>query len=194
MDFVPWAVVRSVGSEASSNSQLAKPGATRFRAAEATSLGSRHPGVVSFVHPALQVLKLGAVDGMVSDDALPPDLRFDEIHGSEAKGPQQQAEGNSQNNRHDGFVMNECGEMIVCVHGILPKNPSLNDLNLCFTFTSWPLDFTCASFCTGRVARSATLVGERPAGRGFKRGGACLHAHGLSSSVAARATHRGAGR
>ena len=173
---------------------VGEAGSNAVESCGSDELGIAAPGVASLVHPALQVLKLGAVDGMVSDDALRPDLRFDEIHGREAKGPQQQAEGNSQNSRHDGFVMNVCGEMIVCVHGILPKNRSLNYVNLCFTFTSWPLDFTCASFCTGRVARSATLVGERPAGRGFKRGGACLHAHGLSSSVAARATHRGAGR
>jgi len=46
----------------------------------------------------------------------------------------------------------------------------------------------------GRVARKAALDGERAAAKRVKRGGACLLAHGFSSSDAFRATHRGFGR
>jgi hypothetical protein len=56
------------------------------------------------------------------------------------------------------------------------------------------LPYFIASFLAGRVARSAALVSELPFAKGIKRGGACLFAHGYSSSDAIRATRRGIGR
>src|SRR6202007_2356176 len=50
------------------------------------------------------------------------------------------------------------------------------------------------SFFAGRVARSAAPVCEPPFANRFKRGGACLFAHGCSSSDAVRATRKGIGR
>jgi len=56
------------------------------------------------------------------------------------------------------------------------------------------LYFAAPSISAGRVARSAAPEREVPLAKGIKRGGACLFAHGISSSDAIRATHRGIGR
>src|SRR4029077_9348115 len=66
------------------------------------------------------VLKLGAVEGVICDGALRSDLRLDEIHGGEARSPQQQTASSSQNDVC--FMRNGCSELIVSLHAILPKN------------------------------------------------------------------------
>src|SRR4029077_2022770 len=80
------------------------------------------------------------------------------------------------------------------VHDTLPSNGDqcLPKLSNSFIPSLVPQFF--ASSCTGREARNAAPDCELPFANRFKRGGACLFAHGCSSSDAVRATHRGIGR
>jgi len=73
-------------------------------------------------------------------------------------------------------------------------NHNLRLPKLCCHFVAALLPYFIISSSAGRVARSAAPVCETPFAKRIKRGGACLLAHGISSSDAIRATRRGIGR
>lgn len=56
------------------------------------------PGIVPRVHPPLKILGLGTIDGKMEDDTvfLRLDLSNTNVHGGDAEGPEEQAEGDPE--------------------------------------------------------------------------------------------------
>jgi len=147
---------------------------------------------VTSINPALQGLDPSVVYREIPHDAVLARLRFNYGHGPRAERPKHQAKGNPQNHRQNHAELVSPVVCTVPIHDALLSNRDQGLPNISFVFLTFLPPYGATSFSAGRVARSAAPVGLPLAIS--KRGGACLLAHGMSSSDAVRATHRGIDR
>jgi hypothetical protein len=123
-------------------------------------LGITTPGVMPRVHPALQVLKLEAFDGVDFHNTLRLGLSLGQIHRGKSDSPQEQAQGDSQH--HGQYRPVTDGIAVACFQDILPENGSLElrKVLLCFLPTSLDLLFSSANWRRARRWLGRTLLAE----------------------------------